>query len=150
MRGSYKSQKDKSVYQNLHVTTFTWCISGGFCIQTRNPNNLCVNLQNIDDLKKWLYILISGRVCRIFNRLICNSLLNRWFKEISKASQWSFKFVATMQSFTCVRCKYQSKINYGVLKNEVFALNSLHLQDTFLWYAGLLKNLKGTRLFWSP
>ena len=28
----------------------------------------------------------------------------------------SFKLVATMQSFTCVRCKYQSKLNYGILK----------------------------------
>ena len=31
-------------------------------------------------------------------------------------------------------------INYGVSKNKVLALNSLHLQtDTFVWYAGLLK-----------
>ena len=45
-----------------------------------------------------------------------------------------------MQSFTCVRCKYESKLNYGGLKNEVLALNSLHMQkDTFLWFVGLLK-----------
>ena len=50
------------------------------------------------------------------DRLICNSLFNKWFKEISKTTQWSFKLVATMQSFTCVRCKYESKLNYGVLK----------------------------------